>query len=144
MNRSSDDAVAEQLGRVYLFSELGKRQLHRLVGKGKVVEHPTGTEVVSEGDTAFGFHLLLEGEAVVEVHGEARRTLHSGDYFGEIALIDGKPRSATVRTTTPVQAWAISRWNFTALLKDDNELAHGLLLGLCARLREVEARPAQH
>ena len=72
----------------------------------------------------------------------AARTLGAGEYFGEISLIDGGPRSATVRTTSEVDALSLPSWAFRPLLDEEPELARSLLLVLCGRLRGAEARTA--
>ena len=60
----------------------------------------------------MGFHLILEGEADIEVSGRYVATFGPGDYFGEVSLIDGKPRTATVRTKTPMRSLVIPSWSF--------------------------------
>jgi CRP-like cAMP-binding protein len=75
------------------------------------------------------------------VHGEHRRRIGPGDYFGEISLIDGLPRSATVQVGSdgPMRTLAIFRTDFNELLEDDPTFARALLITLCTRLRSVEA-----
>ena len=97
----SDDRL-EQLRSVPLFAGLKDRELKDILGRTREVEH-TGGEIVEEGPKGVGFHLILEGSAAVLQHGQVRRTLGPGDYFGEISMIDGKPRSATVRPEGPVR-----------------------------------------
>ena len=135
----SDDAKLAQLRSVPLFAGLKDRELRDIVGRTREVDHPQG-EIVEEGAKGIGFHLILEGTATVLQHGEVRRTLGPGDYFGEISLIDGKPRSATVRPDGPVRTLSLAAWNFEPLLEKHPKLAHELLLGLCAHVREAEAR----
>lgn len=139
----SDADIAEQLGRVALFAGLSRKQLQALAKRGREVSHPDGHEVTMQGQPgAVGFHLVLDGTAAVSVQGVERRTLKPGDYFGEISLIDGKPRSATVRAEQGLRTFGITAWDFRSLLDEQPDIAKGLLATLCARLREAEARPA--
>jgi CRP-like cAMP-binding protein len=136
----SDDRL-EQLRSVPLFAGLKDRELKDVLGRAREVEH-TGGEIVEEGAKGVGFHLILEGSVAVLQHGEVRRTLGPGDYFGEISMIDGKPRSATIRPEGTVRTLSLAAWNFEPLLEKHPKLAHELLLGLCAHVREAEARSA--
>jgi CRP-like cAMP-binding protein len=136
----SDDRL-EQLRSVPLFAGLKDRELKDVLGRTREVDH-TGGEIVEEGTKGIGFHLILEGTATVLQHGEVRRTLGPGDYFGEISLIDGKPRSASIRPEGPVRTLSLAAWNFEPLLEKHPKLAHELLLGLCAHVREAEERSA--
>ena len=136
----SDDRL-EQLRSVPLFAGLKDRELKDVLGRAREVEH-TGGEIVEEGAKGVGFHLILEGTAEVTVHGEPRLPMKAGDYFGEISMIDGKPRSATIRPEGHVRTLSLAAWNFEPLLEKHPKLAHELLLGLCAHVREAEARSA--
>src|SRR3954453_16444706 len=97
---------------------------------------------MNEGRAALRFHLVLEGESEILVHGETRKVVGPGEYVGEIAVIDGKPRSATVRARSDVKAWAISDTAFKTLLEKEPGLALAVLRGLCSRIREAEQIPA--
>ncbi len=74
------------------------------------------------------------------MHGTVVRTLGAGDCFGEISLVDRTPRSATVRTTSPVSTLAPSAWSFAPLPEAEPEVARALLLVMRERLRAAEAR----
>ena len=141
MRSQIDLSVVEQLRNVYIFNEVSPRHLEKIAQQGKVVQHEPGHTIMTEGRTALGFHLLLEGEAEILVHGEVRKVVGPGDYVGEIAVIDGKPRSATVRARGPVKAWAISDTAFKTLLEKEPGLALAVLRGLCSRIREAENIP---
>ena len=134
----ADDRL-EQLRAVPLFAGLKDRELKDVLARTREVDH-TGGEIVEEGAKGVGFHLILEGNATVLQHGEVRRTLGPGDYFGEISMIDGQPRSATIRPDGHVRTLSLAAWNFEPLLEKHPALAHELLLGLCAHVREAEAR----
>jgi len=132
--------TATLLSHVDLFTGLSGRQLKRLADRSKEVRHDPGHEVTTEGALGLGFHLILEGEATVSQGGTTRRTLGPGDYFGEISMIDGRRRSATVTAETPLRAAYVSHATFEELLDQDPGFARGLLKVLCARLREAENR----
>lgn len=130
----------ELLTAIDLFAGLSKREAKRLVDHGREVTHPKGKQVAAEGGGAQAFHLILSGQATVSHGSRTIRTLGEGDYFGEISMIDGKPRSATVTVDEDVRALAIDHGVFQSLLDAQPEFAKGLLKGLCSRLREAEAR----
>lgn len=138
MRTAVDQGLLTQLRAVYMFSELTDKQLRHVADLGKIVDHPDGHTIVSQGQPALSFHLLLAGEANVVINGAARRTLRAGDYFGEVAVIDRKARSASVVAAGPVRAWALTGTAFNDLLETEGSVAHAVLLGLCSRLRELE------
>jgi uridine kinase len=86
-----------------------------------------------------GFHLILDGNAAVAQGSRSIRTLGPGDHFGEISVIDGKPRSATVTAEGPVRALSLTAWDFQSLLDDSPALTRKVLLGLCETIRAIEA-----
>ena len=131
--------LPELLRRVDLFSALSDRDRKAIAKQMRIVDSPEGHAVVEEGGGAVGFHLILKGSAHVVVGEHTRRDLKPGDYFGEISLLDGKPRSATVTAGSALQTASLAAWDFTPILKDNPEIATGLLLGLCSKLRAAEA-----
>ena len=134
------DDLVERLASVDLFAGFSRKSLLRLSHIGREVQHPPGTKIASEGGGAAAFHLILEGRCHVEVRGVARPDLGPGEHFGEISLVDGKPRSATVRAGDDgLRTFGIPAWEFTGLLKERPELTRALLDNLCARIRSVEA-----
>jgi CRP/FNR family cyclic AMP-dependent transcriptional regulator len=138
---SGDDRSPERLlAGVDLFSGLSRRQIRKLLDRSRIVPSPSGKQVAPKGAGALAFHLILEGRATVAVSGSEVRTLDVGDYFGEISMIDGKPRSATVTAIEPMTALVIPHTEFERLLAAEPNFAHSLLTTLCARLREAEAR----
>ena len=135
-----DRAHEAVIASVDLFRDLSKSQLKRLAEASIEVSHPPGKAVATEGRGGLAFHLILEGSATVSKDGQVLRTLGPGDYFGEISMIDGLPRSATVTALEPLKAVAIPHVDFEGVIDDDPEFARHLLKTLCARLREAEAR----
>lgn len=135
----ADKELVERLRSVPLFEGLSDRELADVLARARTVEHRAGAEIVEEGHGAAGFHLILDGTATVLRGGQERGTIGPGSYFGEISLIDGKPRSATIRTETAVRTLSLPAWNFGPLLDAHPSMARKLLLGLCQHLRAVES-----
>lgn len=136
----ADKEMLERLRSVPLFEGLSDNELKDVLSRTRVVEHEPGGEILEEGHGAAGFHLILDGTVAVLQNGDVRRTLGPGDYFGEISLIDGKPRSATVRPEGAVRTLSLAAWNFAPLLDAHPSMARKLLIGLCGHLRAAEAR----
>ncbi len=136
---AADQEIVQALGSTDLFSGVSKRALNAIADQARVVRHDAGKEITEEGGGAVGFHLIREGEASVTVHGASKPALGPGDYFGEISLIDGKPRSATVRAETPLTTISLASWSFLPILDDQPEVSKQLLKVLCARVRAAES-----
>jgi CRP-like cAMP-binding protein len=96
--------------------------------------------VVEEDRSAIGFHLILEGTAETSTGGTVLSTLAAGDYFGEISLLDGQPRSATVTATSDLTTLAIPEWNFSRLVDEHPEMMRALVIALCSRIRILSDR----
>ncbi len=143
MMRGEEVGVADQKGlemlrSVPLFEGLSDRELRSIFEAAKEVSFPEGRAIIEEGASAVGFHLILEGQAEVLLGDRPRTTLGPGDYFGEMSLIDGAPRSATVRTTSPVRTLSLTSWSFMPLLERMPSIARKLLLEMSRRLRAAE------
>jgi CRP-like cAMP-binding protein len=134
--------VIEQLRGVPIFRGLDEKELRRIAEVGKEVRFEPGTVVAEQDGGAAGFHLILDGEVSVDVNGVERARLRSGQYFGEMSLIDGKPRSATVKAESPTTTFALTSWQFLPLLDEYPSISRALLVELSGRLRRVENDPA--
>jgi CRP-like cAMP-binding protein len=97
-----------------------------------------GREIAHEGLGGLAFHLVLSGEVEVSIRGRAVSRLHTGESFGEISMIDGKPRSATVTVVEPTRTLAIPHQVFDELTAEEPEFTRGLLELLCARIRTAD------
>ena len=126
---------------VPLFEGLSKRELRAILKVSRKVHFLEGRAIVSEGDTAAGFHLIAEGRAKVLVNGKKRNALKKGDFFGEISLLDGGPRSASVIAESDVTTLAISAWQFRPILTQHPSIMKKMLVELCARLRSTQKIP---
>lgn len=128
----------EMLAAVELFNVLTKKEVKMIHDSGKEVNFRAGRTIVSEGETGVGFHLILQGKAKVTVNGRLRAKLGPGDYFGEMAIIDRGPRSATVTCDTDVQTLAIASWDFMPVLSQNFEMCRKIMVELSRRLRSAE------
>jgi CRP/FNR family transcriptional regulator, cyclic AMP receptor protein len=144
--RAPDDPLGSTwvavLREVPLFESLSKRQVQRIADAARAQRFAPGAPIVRKGQRGETFFVILDGKATVHLSRGRSRPLGAGDYFGELALLDGEPRSATIVAKTPVLAMRLSRRRFQALLASDSELASGLLKGLATRLRSLEEPPA--
>ncbi len=138
---AADPSIGKALSETDLFSSLSKRALERVAYGARVVQHAAGKEITEQGGGAVGFHLITAGQASVTVNGADRPNLGPGQYFGEISLIDGKPRSATVTAKTELTTISLVEWMFNPILDEEPEVAKGLLKVMCARLRAAEQPP---
>jgi CRP-like cAMP-binding protein len=135
------NTLVAMLRRNRLFDELSTQDVATIVDLSKEIEHQAGQVIVIEGRDGVGFHLILEGTADVTVNGRKLRTLNPGEAFGDIAVIDGGPRSASVTADTQLRTLSLPPWEFKPLLMEHPQLAYKMLIKLCALLREAEQRP---
>ena len=133
-------APKELLKRVPLFQGLDDKHIDTLSRTFSERTFPAGKVITAEGSSGIGFFVIEEGEAAVSIGGEERRTLRSGDYFGEVALIDEGARSATVTAKTDVKAHGLTSWQFRPLVEENASIAWPLLLQMAKRLRELDHR----
>ena len=129
--------VLAALERVPLFAGLGKRHLRKIAGASTVAHVPAGQHIVREGFSAEAFYIVLEGEAVVTGTPAISR-LGAGDFCGELGLLDGSPRSASVIAETDVVAVRLPRKEFLDLVDHRPEIARALLADLAVRVRRLE------
>jgi CRP/FNR family transcriptional regulator, cyclic AMP receptor protein len=135
---AADPEIVQALGKTDLFAGLNKKHLTSIASQARLVHHHPGKDITEQGGGAAGFHLIKDGTASVRVSGHDRPSLGPGDYFGEISMIDGQPRSATVHAETDMTTISIPSWSFHPILEEEPEVAKVLLKVLCARLRAAE------
>jgi CRP-like cAMP-binding protein len=136
-NDATEDDWAKVLSEMSLFSEVSTRQLRKLARQAQFAELARGETVVVKGDDADSFYVILSGTA--EVRSPAARPLTTGDYFGELALLDNQPRSATVVATDDLHIMRLPREAFMELVDEQPGIAHAMLTELGARFRRLEA-----
>jgi CRP/FNR family transcriptional regulator, cyclic AMP receptor protein len=121
--------VADLLKQVPLFSDLDRKELEHIANAMKQRIFQPGQEIAVEGESAVGFFVIEDGQAKVTVHGDERRTLGPGDYFGEIALITQGARTATVTADTQLKTFGMTFWEFRPLVEETPSIAWKLLQG---------------
>ena len=131
--------MIDSLRTVPLFAELGTRDLRRLADSMKERSFAAGDEIVAQGKGGVGFFVILEGIARVSQDGEERGRLSAGEYFGEMALIDGDDRTASVHADEPLRCAAMTSWIFRPFVKDHPDVAWALLTALVKRVRATQA-----
>jgi CRP/FNR family cyclic AMP-dependent transcriptional regulator len=136
-DRPSTSDWAAVLAQLPLFARVSKRHLRRVAALAEIREFESGDTIVEKGDAPDGFYLILGGRAKVVARPQAR-PLKTGDYFGEMALLDGKPRSATVLAVGNLQTMRLPRRPFMRLLQKEPSISIAMLEELCSRLRRLE------
>lgn len=136
--------LAEGLAAVPLFARCTKRDLRAIARHVETMTLADGTEVVTEGDEGETFFFVLSGELVVRQGGKQTNTLGPYDHFGELALLDPAPRSATVVAHGEVKLAALSVRMFRVLLRDMPQMSAGMLGSLASQLREAWTAPASN
>jgi CRP/FNR family transcriptional regulator, cyclic AMP receptor protein len=141
-NQATEGDWAKVLASLPIFEGLSKRRLRKLARRAHFAEYARGDEIVSTGSAGDAFYVILAGSA--KARGKpAARTLGIGDYFGEMAVIDGGPRSATIVALSELQVMQVPREAFLELAEDEPALTASMLAKLGARVRELEGQAAQ-
>ena len=128
-------AYVEHLKKVPIFSKLPARELEHIARSLKDRVYESGQVIVKEGDPGLGFFLITHGRVVVSHHDHTIRDLGPGEFFGEMALMEERPRSATVTARERTSCLQLVRWDFRALLKQHPDLAVQMLEVVVQRLR---------
>jgi CRP-like cAMP-binding protein len=134
----SHDARIRHLQRVPLFSGFNEDELRRVAELSRIVELPAGTLVTQMGEPGDSFFILIDGTVEVRTPVGAGSELHPGDFFGEMSLLDGEPRSATIVATTDLRLLIVDRTHFWRLLDETPDLVGRILTILSRRVRRLE------
>ena len=122
------------LKKVPLFAGLDDRELGEIAASMQERRVVAGEMVLEQGAAGAGFFVVEEGEAEVTVDGEPRGTVGPGDYFGEIALLTGSDRTATVTARTEMVCYGLTPWNFKPLVESNSGIAWKLLTAMAHKL----------
>ncbi len=138
---SRHDRCQAALAGAGLFSELGKGQQRSLARLMTCVEVPAGRALTTEGEPGREFMIIVDGKASVRRGGRQVATLGAGDFLGEMSLIAGTPRSATVTAETDMVVEILNRREFSSLLDESPSVARKVMVGAVKRLQEVAGGP---
>ncbi|HXY46360.1 MAG TPA: cyclic nucleotide-binding domain-containing protein [Thermoplasmata archaeon] len=135
-------AAMDLLKTVPLFASLEKKYLKTLAATAADQRYKAGDVLIAEGQKGIGFYLIAEGQVNVEKGGRTVATLGPGQFFGEMALLDEEPRTATVKAVSPTRCLVLSSWEFwgTAAAGDPTVLK-ALLRETVRRLRQAAPGP---
>ena len=128
-------ASPDTLRKVPLFSGLDNKELEQIASSMRERRFKAGDTVTQEGSGGVGFFVVEEGEAEVNVGGEAKGTIRPGDYFGEIALINESPRTATLTARTDMVCFGMTPWDFRPLVESNSEIAWKLLTAMAEKMK---------
>jgi CRP/FNR family cyclic AMP-dependent transcriptional regulator len=129
------------LAGVSLFSQCSRKELTHIASLADQLDVDAGAVLTKEGEPGRECFVVIDGEAGATLRGKKLATLGAGSIFGEMALIDRSPRSATVTATTPMQLLVLGSSQFWSLMDDHPSVARKVMRALAERLRAVEQAP---
>ena len=130
--------LVERLSHIELFSELTNKEIKKVASFMTTIDVRAGRDLTVQGTVGREFMIIAEGEATVRRKGRLVATLGPGDFFGELAVIAGVPRTATVTAESAMVVEALNRREFSSLLDESPKLARKILVGAVKRLHELE------
>src|SRR5262245_17443189 len=141
-NQATARDWAAVLASLPLFAGLTKRQLRRVAELARISDFENGEVVIQAGEKGDAVYVILSGQARAVGRPRAR-LLRAGDYFGEMALIDGLPRSATITATGDLPALKLPRQAFLKVVRQEPGIAIAMMAEMAARIRRLERLPAE-
>jgi len=134
-NSAVAKASVDMLKKVPLFADLDAKELEQVSASMRERRFAAGDTVTEEGAGGAGFFIIESGQADVSVEGVPRRTIGPGDYFGEIALLTGSDRTATITATSDMLCYGMTPWDFRPLVESNSAIAWSLLTAMAEKLR---------
>jgi CRP-like cAMP-binding protein len=128
-------ASSDVLKQVPLFAGLDDRELGQIAASMKERRFQAGDTMTEEGAGGAGFFIVEDGEADVSVDGQPRGQIGPGDYFGEIALLTGSDRTATITAKSDMVCWGMTPWDFRPLVESNSTIAWKLLTAMAEKLK---------
>lgn len=139
--RKGKDAKVRLLAGVDLFGGCSKSELSRIAALVDEIDVPAGKELTREGESGWEFFVIADGNAKATRNGRRIASFGPGSFFGEMALLDQGPRSATVSAETDMQLLVLTSRGFFTLVDDTPSVARKVLAGMAERLRAAERAP---
>jgi len=134
------NSYLDSLAKVQLFSSMSKRDLQKIAKASDEVDVPEGKVLVEQESRGREAFVIVAGEATVKRNGRKVATFGPGDHFGELALLDGGPRTATVIAATPMTVLVIGQREFAGVLDEVPGLAHKVMGSLAATIRQLDQK----
>lgn len=128
-------ASPDMLKKVPLFAGLDNRELQQIADSMRERRFHEGDTVTQEGAGGVGFFVVEDGQADVTVGGETKGSIGPGDYFGEIALINESPRTATITARTDMVCYGMTPWDFRPLVETNSAIAWKLLTAMAEKMK---------
>jgi voltage-gated potassium channel len=138
MTVSTPDTRSEHLRRVPLFAECTDQEVTRIAAIARTLETPAGTIITEIGGPGDSFYFIIDGQVSVLTAAGPVDPLRPGDFFGEMSLLDGEPRSATVTATTDLRLLVIDSIHFWRVLNESPDLVRRIFKILSRRVRRLE------
>jgi CRP/FNR family transcriptional regulator len=130
-------AIEDTLANIDLFADLEKSDLSRLAQATVVRNFKKGDVIVNEGEIGVAFYIIAKGSVEVVKGGQVVGTLSEGSFFGEMALFDNHPRSASVRAASDCECLVLTKWDFNAEMSQNASIAVAMLAVLARRIRSL-------
>lgn len=130
------DRTTELLSRTHLFAGVDEEGLARIADRIRELDVPADRVIARQGEIGTGFFVIASGMVHVIRDGVVLAELGPGDFFGELSVLDGKPRNAQVVSTEPTVCLALATWDFEAVVGEQPSVALAILRELAGRLRE--------
>lgn len=131
------DRQTQLLASARLFAGVDPAGLDQIADRSIEVDFPDGHVIARQGEVGTGFFVIADGAANVVRDGRVIATLGPGDFFGELSVLDGRPRNAQVLAVGPTTCLALASWEFEAVITEQPKVALAVLRGLAGRLREL-------
>lgn len=131
------DRTTELLSRTQLFAGVDAAGLEKIADRIRELDVPADRVIARQGEIGTGFFVIASGMVRVVRDGETIAELGPGDFFGELSVLDGKPRNAQVVSTEPTVCLALATWDFEAVVAEQPSVALAILRELAGRLRET-------
>ena len=131
------ERTTQLLSETRLFAGVDAGGLARIADRVTELEVPAERVIARQGEIGTGFFIIVSGMVRVVRDGETLAELGPGDFFGELSVLDGKPRNAQVISTQPTTCLALATWEFEAVVNEQPSVALAILRELAGRLREL-------